>query len=58
MWETVSLPLFNHLKEERPVLQNDNYVDDILTSHNDPDRLKTITANIECILKAGGFVRV
>ncbi|XP_032434156.1 uncharacterized protein LOC116729604 [Xiphophorus hellerii] len=55
MRETASLPSFIHLDEERQVLQNNSYVDDILTSHNDPDRLKEITENVECILKAGGF---
>lgn len=52
MRETASLPGFAHLKEEQQVLQNDCYVDDILTSHNSLDQLKTITANVEQILKA------
>ncbi|KAM9744581.1 uncharacterized protein ACNS7B_011726 [Menidia menidia] len=55
MRETANLPSFIHLEEERQVLQNNSYVDDILTSHNDPDRLKEITENVERILKAGGF---
>ncbi|XP_054911875.1 uncharacterized protein LOC129376308 isoform X3 [Poeciliopsis prolifica] len=55
MRETASLPSFIHLVEERQVLQNNSYVDDILVSHNDPDRLKQITENVERILKAGGF---
>lgn len=55
MRETASLPSFVHLEEERKVLLNNSYVDDILTSHNDPDRLKEITENVEHILKAGGF---
>lgn len=55
MRETANLPAFTHLEEERRVLQQDSYVDDILTSHDDLDRLKTITANVERILKAGGF---
>lgn len=37
------------------VLQHDSYVNDILTSHNNLDQLKTITANVERILKAGSF---
>lgn len=37
------------------MLQNDSYVDDILTSHNNRDQLNTITTNVERILKAGGF---
>lgn len=40
-----NLPPFTHLEE----------VDDILTSHNDSDRLKEITKNVEQILKAGSF---
>ncbi|XP_033975580.1 uncharacterized protein LOC117473794 isoform X2 [Trematomus bernacchii] len=56
MRETANLPPFAHLEEEREVLQNDSYVDDILTSHNDFEKLKTITANVEQILKAGGFL--
>ncbi|KAK5882652.1 hypothetical protein CesoFtcFv8_021214 [Champsocephalus esox] len=47
MRETANLPPFAHLEEERGVLQNDSYVDDILTSHNDFEKLKTITANPE-----------
>nr|XP_061826459.1 uncharacterized protein LOC133612783 [Nerophis lumbriciformis] len=55
MRETANLPLFAHLEEERRVLHNDSYVDDILTSHNNLDQLNIITANVERILKTGGF---
>lgn len=55
MCETANLPPFTHLKEECQVLQHNSYVDDILTSHNNLDQLKTITANVEWILKAEGF---
>ena len=55
MRETANLPCFTHLKEEQQVLQKDSYVDDILTSHNSLDQLEVITANVEQILKAGGF---
>ncbi|XP_060762681.1 uncharacterized protein LOC132872105 [Neoarius graeffei] len=55
MRETASLPSFNHFKEERRVLKEDAYVDDILTSHNNLDHLKCLTSNIEQILQAGGF---
>ncbi|KAL2085038.1 hypothetical protein ACEWY4_020556 [Coilia grayii] len=55
MRETANLPMFHHLAEERRVLEQDAYVDDILTSHNDLSQLKQITANVEQILKAGGF---
>lgn len=55
MRETANLPRFDHLKEERRVLEQDAYVDDILTSHNDLSRLKQIAANVEQILETGGF---
>lgn len=55
MRETANLPSFTHLKDEQQVLQKDSYVDDILTSHNSLDQLRIITANVERILKAGGF---
>lgn len=55
MRETANLPPFSHLTEECQVLLKDSYVDDILTSHNDFDQLRTITTNVEMILKAGGF---
>ena len=55
MRETANLPQFSHLSAERRVVEEDAYVDDILTSHNDPEQLRTITSNVEKILKAGGF---
>ena len=55
MRETSNLPQFMHLEEERRALEQDSYVDDVLTSQNDLGRLRTITANVENILKAGGF---
>ncbi len=55
MRETANLPQFSHLREECRVLPEDSYVDDILTSHNNLNQLKIITANVEQILKAGGF---
>lgn len=55
MHETANLPPFTNLKEERQVLQQDSYVDDILASHNDLEWLRTITTNVERILRAGGF---
>uniref|UniRef100_G3Q1I0 Reverse transcriptase domain-containing protein n=1 Tax=Gasterosteus aculeatus TaxID=69293 RepID=G3Q1I0_GASAC len=54
MRETARLPMFTHLEEERRVLE-DSYVDDILTSHNDLEKLDRITKKVEEILKAGGF---
>lgn len=50
MRETASLPAFKHFKEERRIIEEDAYVDDILTSHNNLDCLKSLTANIEQIL--------
>lgn len=55
MRETANLPSFSHFTEEKRVLEEDAYVDDILTSHNDLDHLRRLTANIEHILRAGGF---
>ncbi|KAL1254331.1 hypothetical protein QQF64_016560 [Cirrhinus molitorella] len=55
MRETAKLPEFAQLEEECRILEEDSYVDDILTSHNDKKRLDEITKEIEVILKAGGF---
>lgn len=55
MRETASLPQFSHLEDERRVVQEYSYVDDILTSHNNLKRLRAITTNVEMILQAGGF---
>lgn len=54
MRETANLPQFSHLTEERRMLNQDSYVDDILTSHNDLNQLKLITSNTEQILDARG----
>lgn len=51
MWKAA----FTHLNEERRVLEEDSYVDDILTSHNEQSRLVKIVKSIEEILEAGGF---
>ncbi|KAK5921409.1 hypothetical protein CgunFtcFv8_025117 [Champsocephalus gunnari] len=40
--------------EDRRVLEEDSYVDDILTSHNDPKRLEEITEGVEEILSTEG----
>lgn len=45
---------FAHLKEERRVLEEDSYVDDFLTSHNDQKRLVRTAKGLEEILEAGG----
>lgn len=55
MRETASLPSFVHLEDERRVIEEDSYVDDLLTSHDDLKRLNEITERVEEILKAGGF---
>ena len=55
MRETANLPMFHHLAEERRVLEQDAYVDDILVSNDNLNKLKQITANVEHILEAGGF---
>lgn len=55
MRETANLPQFAAMVEERRVVVEDSYVDDILTSHNDLQILEKITKGVEKILKAGGF---
>lgn len=55
MRETARLAKLAHLKEERRVLEEDSYVDDILTSYNDQERLTTIMNGLEEILTAVGF---
>ncbi|KAG1961312.1 hypothetical protein F2P79_005478 [Pimephales promelas] len=55
MRETAGLGAFAHLKEKLRVLEEDSYVDDILTSQNDRKRLAEIMKGIEEILEAGGF---
>ncbi len=55
MRETAMLPQFSDMKEERRVIDEDSYVDDLLTSHNDPHCLNEILRGVEYILKAGGF---
>ncbi|KAK7928986.1 hypothetical protein WMY93_005381 [Mugilogobius chulae] len=56
MRETAKLPEFAQMEEERRVLEEDSYVDDILTSHNNLRSLVEITNGVEVILKAGGFL--
>lgn len=55
MRETANLPQFEAMVEERRVVVEDSYVDDILTSHNDLRILEKITKGVGKILKAGGF---
>ncbi|XP_038128813.1 uncharacterized protein LOC119775032 [Cyprinodon tularosa] len=55
MRETAKLPMFDSCKEERRILEEDCYVDDILTSDNDPELLHKHTKKVEEILQAGGF---
>ncbi|XP_077480924.1 uncharacterized protein LOC144092035 [Stigmatopora argus] len=56
MRETAKLPMFAHLKEECRILEEDSYIDDVLTSHNDLEKLDGYTKRVEEILKAGGFI--
>lgn len=46
MRETAHLPNFLHLEDERRVIEEDSYVDDLLTSQNDLKKLDKITANV------------
>ncbi|GAA6101821.1 uncharacterized protein LOC106611916 [Tachysurus ichikawai] len=55
MRETAKLPMFADLEEERRILEEDTYVDDILTSHNDLQKLNQNIKLVEEMLKAGGF---
>ncbi|KAL4006302.1 alcohol-forming fatty acyl-CoA reductase [Sarotherodon galilaeus] len=55
MRETALLPQFVNRVVERRVIEEDTYVDDILVSHNDPERLSEILEGVETILKYGGF---
>ena len=55
MRETANLPQFSHLVDERSVIQDNSYVDDLLTSGNDPRRLEQILEGVETILRTGGF---
>lgn len=55
MREKAKLPTFAYLQDERRVLDEDSYVDDILTSHNSLESLIKITQGVEEILNAGGF---
>ena len=55
MRETAHLPQFANKVEERHVIVDNAYVDDILVSHNDPQRLGEILQGVEAILATGGF---
>lgn len=55
MQETAKSPMFAHNVEEGRVLEEDCYVDDILTSHNDQIELDKIIEEIKEILRASGF---
>lgn len=55
MIETAKLPMFAHLEEEHRILEEDAYVDDILTSHNDLQKLDKDTKRVEEILRTGRF---
>ncbi|XP_058476292.1 uncharacterized protein LOC131448154 [Solea solea] len=55
MRETAKLPQFTDMVEERRVIEEDAYVDDLLVSHNDSQHLDKILERVEKILGAGGF---
>ncbi|KAF1394915.1 hypothetical protein PFLUV_G00006080 [Perca fluviatilis] len=55
MREMANLPQFASMAEERWILTEDCYVDDMLTSHEDLQTLFRLTEGVEEILKAGGF---
>lgn len=57
MRETSSLLQFMHLEKEHRVLQQDRYVDDILSSDNDLKLLKATATNVERVLEAGCFLK-
>ncbi len=50
----MNLPSFTHFKDERQILHQEGHIDDILTSHNDLEHLKTAAANVERILRGTG----
>lgn len=54
MRKTARLPKCSNL-EERRVLEEDSYMDNIQTSHSDPERLEKTMKGVEEILRAGGF---
>ena len=47
--------MFTHLVKEWRILEEDSYVNDNLTSHNDLQGLNESTRKVKEILKAGGF---
>jgi len=57
MRETANLPQFADKVEERRVIVENAYMDDILVSHNDPKRLSEILQGVEAILATGGLKR-
>ena len=55
MRDIARLSIFAYLEEECRVLEEDSYVDDLLTSHNSLKKLDKITGGVEEFLRAGGF---
>lgn len=39
--------MFTHVEEEHRILEEDSYVDDILTSHNDLEKPEKSTRTVE-----------
>ena len=55
MRETAGLPQFSHLVDEKSVIIDNAYVDDVFASNKDPERLSEILEGVTTILAAGGF---
>ena len=55
MRETANLPQFSDMVDEKDVIENNAYVDDLFCSHNNAQRLNDILTGVETILATGGF---
>lgn len=56
MRETAKLPIFAHRLEQRRILEEDSYIDGMLTSHNSLVELNKITEGVEEILSMACFL--
>ena len=55
MRETAGLPQFNNMVDEKSVIEDNAYVDDLFCSNNDSQRLDEILEGVKTILATGGF---
>ena len=55
MRETACLPQFIDMVDEKDVIIDNSYVDDLFASNNDSKRLSEILVGVETILATGGF---